>query len=117
MAAEWLPQKGDVMENFDFWTVLYQLAFVVVALLGGAATVPIVRWLKEILNTNGGQTLVVVAVVSAVLGLATAVLDGILASGTFSTETFGVVAVAIFAISQARYRQILDDLGDLDEAR
>jgi hypothetical protein len=105
------------MENFNFWTVLYQLAFIVAALLGGAATVPIVKWLKGALNTNGGQTLVLVAVVSAVLGLATAVLDGVLASGTFSQETFGIVTVAIFALSQARYRQILDDLGDLDEAR
>lgn len=98
------------MQGFDFWTVAYQLAFIVVALLGGAATVPIVKWLKGTLNTNGGWTLVVVAVVSALLGLATAVLDGVLAAGTFSQETFGVVTVGIFAISQARYRQILDEL-------
>jgi hypothetical protein len=96
------------MENY--WTIITQIAVLVVGLLGGAATVPLIRWMKATLNTNGGQTLALVAVVSGLLAAATAVLEGVATPGGITPETFGYVFLLVFGMAQARYRQIKDEL-------
>lgn len=59
------------MNTNNILTIVMQVAVLVIGLLGGAATVPIIRWLKNTLNTNGGQTLALVAVVAGLLAART----------------------------------------------
>lgn len=92
------------------WQIAGQIAIIVLGLVGGAATVPVVRYLKDELHTNGAQTIALAAGVSLVLTLASAVVEGVLAPGTVTGANFGVVFLALFVSGQVRYRQIRDDL-------
>lgn len=92
------------------WIIISQVAVLIIGLIGGAATVPLVRWLKNTLNTSGGQTLALVAVVSGLLAAGTAVVEGLVTPEGITPETFGYVFLLVFGMAQARYRQIKDEL-------
>jgi hypothetical protein len=92
------------------WNIMVQIAVVVVALLGGAATVPVVKWMKNALNTSGWQTIALAAGVALILTMAVAVLDGVIAPGTVTEANFGAVFVTLFVAGQVRYRQLRDEM-------
>jgi len=98
------------MNDINYWTIITQIAVLAVGLLGGVVTVPIIRWLKGTLNTSGGQTLLLVAVLAGLLAAATAVLEGVLTPEKITPENFGYLFLLIFGMAQARYRQIKDEL-------
>lgn len=104
----------DANENTEVtmnWNIILQLAVIVMALLGGAATVPVIGWLKSRLGTTGGQTIALAVAVTALLTVAAAILDGSIAPGTIGPDNFGVVFVALFVAGQVRYRQLRDQIG------
>lgn len=94
----------------SYWIIITQVAVLIIGLIGGVATVPIIKWLKNTLNTDGGQTLLLVAGVSFLLAAATAVIEGIVTPGGITPETFGYVFLLVFGMAQARYRQLKDEL-------
>lgn len=94
------------------WQVIYQVAFVLVALLAGGAAVGVIGWLKTLLRADGTGTLAIVALVSVVLTLATMVVEGFLLPGAITLENFGTIFVTVFVATQVRYRQLRDELRD-----
>lgn len=99
------------MDSDMIWQIVYQVAVVVVALLAGGASVELIRWLKAVLKTNGGQTQILVMVVAVLLTLATMVAEAAIAPGMVTAENFGMIMVAVIMASQARYRMLKDEIG------
>lgn len=95
------------------WNIVSQIAIVVIGLFGGAATVPVIRWLKMKLNTDGGQTLALAAGFSVLLTLAAAIVEETITPGAITADNFGVLFLVLFAAGQARYRQLRDELGEV----
>jgi len=98
------------MTTEQIWQIVYQIAVIVVALLAGGAAVDVIKWLKKKLRTSGEMTLVLVGVVAVVLTLAAMIVEAVIVPGAVTVENFGMVVVAIFAASQARYRMLVDEL-------
>jgi len=48
----------------EIYQFIYQVAFILVALLAGGASVSLIKWLKVTLKTNGNWTLALVAAVA-----------------------------------------------------
>lgn len=98
------------MTTEQIWQFVYQIAVIVVALLAGGAAVDAIKWLKKKLRTSGEMTLVLVGLVAVVLTLAAMIVEAVIVPGAVTVENFGMVVVAIFAASQARYRMLVDEL-------
>jgi len=49
------------MTNEQIYQLVYQIAFILVVLLAGGASVSVIKWLKITLKTNGNGTLALVA--------------------------------------------------------
>lgn len=98
------------MQDVDIWTVVIQVAIILVTLFGGGtATVQLVRWLKQALGTHGIKTQVVAAIVSVTLGLAGLIVEGQIAPDTVGLENLSVWGLAIFFASQSIYRMLKDE--------
>lgn len=100
------------MTTEQVWQVVFQVAVILLALLAGGASVDLIKWLKAKLNTNGDWTLVLVAAVAILITVATMIVEAVIVPGSITINNFGVVVVAIFAASQARYRMLKDQIGD-----
>lgn len=100
------------MTTEQVWQVVFQVAVILLALLAGGASVDLIKWLKAKLNTNGDWTLVLVAIVAILITVATMIVEAVIVPGSITINNFGVVVVAIFAASQARYRMLKDQIGD-----
>lgn len=91
--------------------VLVQLCIILVGLLsGGVFTVPIIAWLKNKLNTSGGQTLFLLAMFSFTVTLVGALLDG--SSGNVEAETWGIFMLAILHQAHSRYQQLKSEMAE-----
>ena len=78
----------------DVWMVIMQLSIVIVGLFsGGKFTVPVVKWIKGKLGTNGGWTMVVQKI----------------APGTIRPDTWGAMLLAIIVQATIRYNQLKED--------
>lgn len=98
------------MEYFN-WNFVVQLSVILAGLAaGGTFSVTVINYLKSLLKISGGQTLVLVAVFAVLLTVSASVLEGTLAPGTVSPETWGITVLAIIQQATTRYRQIKDDL-------
>ena len=94
------------------WQVVTQVSVVVAGLAaGGTFTVPVIRWIKSRLNTNGMWTNVLVWAFAVLVTLAIYIAEGSLAPGSVSPETWGLLVLAIVGQAEVRYRQIKDELG------
>lgn len=93
----------------EAFVYIKEVAILLVALVGGAATVPVVRWLKDALGTSGKGTIALAVVVSAVLGIAGLIAEGVLTPDTMQPENLSTWGLAIFVASQVIYRQLRDE--------
>lgn len=100
------------MTNEQIYQLVYQIAFILVALLAGGASVSVIKWLKGLLKTNGNGTLALVAAVALLVTVATMIVEYALVPGSVTLENFGTVMVAVIVASQMRYRMLLDELDD-----
>lgn len=94
----------------DVWMVIMQLSIVIVGLFsGGKFTVPVVKWIKGKLGTNGGWTMVVLAAFATALTLAISVVEQKIAPGTIRPDTWGAMLLAIIVQATIRYNQLKED--------
>jgi hypothetical protein len=98
------------MTNEQIYQLVYQIAFILVALLAGGASVNVIKWLKGLLKTSGNGTLALVAAVALLVTVATMIVEYALVPGAVTLENFGTVMVAVIVASQMRYRMLLDEL-------
>jgi len=103
-------RKENDMTNEQIYQLVYQTAFILVALLAGGASVGLIKWLKVALKTNGNWTLALVAAVALLVTVATMIVEYALVPGAVTLENFGTVMVAVIVASQMRYRMLLDEL-------
>lgn len=91
--------------NFD-WSGVVQLAAIVLGLIGGVATVPLVNSIKGYLNLKGRAVQVLVAVVSVLVALLTVIVDGTFNPNFVMTSDY---VISLFAVvltaSQAEYQR------------
>ena len=100
------------MEGSELFVWVREFAVIIVGIFGGAATVPLVRWLKDVLNTEGKTTLVLVAFVSAILAIAGMIADGAISPDVIRVENLSMLVMTIFVASQVIYNEVKDQAED-----
>lgn len=89
------------------WAALTQISMILVGLFaGGTFTVPSVNWLKEKLGWEDGLVYALVAGFAVVLTVAANIVEGVIAPGTVTPETWGAMVLAIIVQSSQRYHQL-----------
>jgi len=93
--------------NIDWFELLIQIATILVAFFGGgAALVPVVNWLKNILKLNGTLALLLTAVISFVMGTAVLFVEGQIAPDSFTIANLSTLVIIVFGASQKFYEQL-----------
>lgn len=101
----------EFLASINIFEALMQVSIVLVGLAsGGTFVVPTITWLKNRFGTDGGQTLFLVGLFATLLTVATAVVEGQLAPGTVTPQTWGAMLLAIMYQANTRYLQIKRDL-------
>lgn len=92
--------------NQDWYNLLVQVAAIIISLIGGVSTVPVINWVKGQLNLDGRWAQVLTAAVATIIAILTMVVQGALAPGTVTAENLSVVFTAVLVASQAEYARI-----------
>jgi hypothetical protein len=92
--------------NEQLFTILVQVAGILVALVGGLGAVPIVNALKGLLKLQGTAAIVLTVVFSVLWGVAELLVGGQLNQDALTLSNLAAVAVMVFSISQAKYNMI-----------
>jgi hypothetical protein len=92
--------------NEQLFTILVQVAGILVALIGGLGAVPIVNALKGLLKLQGTAAIVLTVVFSVLWGVAELLIGGQLNQDALTLSNLAAVAVMVFTISQAKYNMI-----------
>lgn len=95
----------------EWWPFVAQMAALTLSLIGGGATVPVIRWLKDSLNLSGRWVYILIWAISLLLALAAVVVEGALTPGAINWESAGLIVTAVILGSQIEYRRIKDSGG------
>lgn len=93
---------------FEFidWTFVVQIATIVLALIGGVKSVPIINKLKTWLNWSGRKAQFLVAVFSVVLAGAAQIVSGAIAPEPLSSKYIIELFTLILLSSQSEYLRL-----------
>lgn len=86
--------------------IVYQIAVIIAALVGGAAVVPVVNWLKGVLKLQGWSALALTAVTSLLIALAELIAAGELNLFTITPETLASTFLLVLYASQKVYARL-----------
>lgn len=110
--------------DFD-WTVIVQIATIVLGLVGGVYSVRLVNYLKVAFGLKGMQVQVLTWTVSVVLAVLTLVVSGQVSPTALTPEYVVALAGLVLAASQQQYNRIkgndsienaaIEPLPELDE--
>jgi hypothetical protein len=92
--------------NEQLFTILVQVAGIILAVIGGFGAVPIVNWLKGLLKLSGNSAIILTVAFAAVWGIAELFVGGQLDQSALTMGNLAAVVTAVFAISQAKYKML-----------
>lgn len=96
------------METLTVWEPILQVATIVVALIVGAGgTVPLVNWLKSVLNLSGRSAQLLAVGVSILFATATAIVQGFINPDMLTPENYATIILAVVTASQVEYNRII----------
>ncbi len=91
--------------NFE-WPTLVKFLSVVLTLVGGVATVPLVNWLKGLLGWTGRKAQLLVAAVSVFIATSTLIVTGAISPVPMTTDYVISLFTLVLLASQAEYQRI-----------
>lgn len=95
------------METMSVWEPIIQVATIIVALIAGVGgTVPLVNWLKSVLNLSGRGAQLLAVGVSILFATATAIAQGFISPDTLTPENYATIILAVLTASQFEYSRI-----------
>lgn len=92
--------------EINWFDILIQVAGILVALIGGFGAVPTVNFLKKVMRLQGNAALVLSVLFAVVWGVAEMIVGGQITEGSFTIANLAALVVAVFAVSQAKYKMI-----------
>lgn len=87
------------------------IAGLLVAIIGSIGLVPLVNWLKGIMNIDGGKAQILAGVVSLIVAVLSAVAAGDLTLESISGGNAAVALLGVWIISQEIYKRLTADEG------
>ena len=90
----------------DWWSVLIQVAGIILSLIGGVGTVPLVNWLKGALNISGRWVQILTAAVAVLVATLTMLVSGAISPQPLTSDYVIGLFAAVLTASQAEYNRI-----------
>jgi hypothetical protein len=75
----------------DMWIGIQQIAIILVAIAGGGLLVPVINFVKDAAGASGKAAMVITGVFALIVGLAMAIVDGIITGDMDIGQLSGVV--------------------------
>lgn len=88
------------------WTLIVQIAGIVLSLIGGAASVPVVNWLKGALGLAGRGAQILTAVVAVLIAILALIVSGAIAPEPLTADYVIGLFTAVLVASQAEYQRL-----------
>lgn len=97
------------------WTLIVQIAGIALSLIGGAASVPLVNWLKDALGVTGRGAQALTAVVAVVIAVLALIVSGAIAPDPLTADYVISLFTAVLVASQAEYQRLKNAAAPDDE--
>ena len=88
------------------WTLIVQVVTALLSLVGGAATVSVVTYLKNRFRLTGQSARFATAGVAVCVSVMALVVSGAIAPNTVTPENIVTIFILVMTTSQARYNKI-----------
>lgn len=89
------------------WEPVLEIATLIVALVVGVGgTVPLVSWLKSVLNLSGRGAQLLAVGVSILFATAMAIAQGFISPDTLTPENYATIILAVLTASQFEYARL-----------
>lgn len=89
----------------EWFEILELVATVIVGIGGGAVLVPVVNWVKGLLNVEGGFVVALAIFFSVVIAVAENVVAGVITPDSFQLSNLGVLVITVYLASQEIYKR------------
>jgi hypothetical protein len=92
----------------EMWTLIEQVAIILVAIAGGGLLVPVINFVKDAAGASGNAARIITVVFSLIVGLAMAITEGLIGGDMDISQLSGIV-LWVLASSQYWYGKLGGD--------